>query len=72
MAAARRELAPVALTDLARWIDQATKYVELDRLAISPQCGFASSYTTTRFTRADEERKLAHLVAAANAIWGSA
>ena len=64
------ELEPI--DGLRRRIDQATRYVELDRLAISPQCGFASSYTTTRFTRDDEERKLAHLVAAANAIWGSA
>ncbi len=60
------------IDELRRRVDQAAKYVDLDRLALSPQCGFASNYNQARFTAADEERKLAHLVAAAETIWGSA
>ena len=59
------------IDELRRRFDQAAKFVELDRLSLSPQCGFSSSYNTGSFTEADEERKLAHLVAAADSIWGS-
>jgi 5-methyltetrahydropteroyltriglutamate--homocysteine methyltransferase len=62
------ELEPADL--LHRRIDAATKYVDLDRLCMSPQCGFASSYRNTRFTLDQQERKLAHLVAAAETVWG--
>jgi 5-methyltetrahydropteroyltriglutamate--homocysteine methyltransferase len=51
-------------------IDEAAKHIELDRLCLSPQCGFASSYQTDRFTVADQERKLAHLVEIAREVWG--
>jgi len=62
-----RELEPA--DDIKRRVDEATKYVDLDRLCLSPQCGFASGFTTDRFTPDDEERKLAHLVAVASQIW---
>jgi 5-methyltetrahydropteroyltriglutamate--homocysteine methyltransferase len=55
---------------IQRRVDDASRYVDLDRLCLSPQCGFASSYTTDRFTADDEERKLAHLVELAHDIWG--
>jgi 5-methyltetrahydropteroyltriglutamate--homocysteine methyltransferase len=58
--------------ELRRRIDVAAKHVDLDRLAISPQCGFASNYLETRFTQADEEKKLTHMVAVATKVWGSA
>jgi 5-methyltetrahydropteroyltriglutamate--homocysteine methyltransferase len=54
---------------IRRRIDDASKYVGLDHLCISPQCGFASSYQTNRFTHDDQERKLAHLVKIAEAVW---
>ena len=57
------------LDDLKRRVDEAARYVEMDRLCISPQCGFASTADVDRFTVADEERKLAHLVHAAAEIW---
>ncbi len=57
------------LDDIRRRIDQAARYVSLDNLCISPQCGFASSYQTNRFTHDDQERKLAHLVKIAEAVW---
>jgi 5-methyltetrahydropteroyltriglutamate--homocysteine methyltransferase len=57
---------------LKRRIDEASRHIDLDRLCLSPQCGFASSYMVDRFTVDDEERKLAHIVAVADAVWGSA
>ena len=57
------------LDELRRRIDEAARYVDMARLALSPQCGFASSAEVDRFTVDDEERKLAHLVGAAHAIW---
>jgi len=54
---------------LKRRVEEAARFVEMDRLCLSPQCGFASSAEVERFTAADEERKLAHLVSAASEIW---
>jgi 5-methyltetrahydropteroyltriglutamate--homocysteine methyltransferase len=51
-------------------IEEAARYVDIDQLCLCPQCGFASSFFIARFTEADEERKLARLVEAADAIWG--
>ena len=56
--------------ELKRRIDEASQYADLDQLALCPQCGFASSFQTDRFTTDDEERKLAHLVKVADEIWG--
>jgi 5-methyltetrahydropteroyltriglutamate--homocysteine methyltransferase len=55
---------------LRRRVDEASKHIELDRLAISPQCGFASSAAGNPLTEADERAKLELAVAAARAIWG--
>ncbi len=55
--------------ELKRRVADAARFVDMERLCLSPQCGFASSADTDRFTADDEERKLAHLVAAANEIW---
>ncbi len=48
---------------------EATRYIDLDRLAIGPQCGFASTVAGNPLTEADERAKLALIVKAANAIW---
>ena len=53
-----------------RRIDEAARHIDLDRLCLSPQCGFASSDQTDRFTISDQERKLAHLVEIAREVWG--
>jgi 5-methyltetrahydropteroyltriglutamate--homocysteine methyltransferase len=53
-----------------RRIDQAAKLIGLERLCLSPQCGFASGYQTDRFTASDQERKLAHVVEIAREVWG--
>lgn len=54
---------------LKRRTEEATRYVDLDRLAISPQCGFASTVAGNPLTEADERAKLALAVNIANAIW---
>jgi len=43
--------------------------VDLDRLAIGPQCGFASTAAGNPLTEADERAKLRLVVEAAQAIW---
>ena len=56
--------------DLMRRIDQATKYLPLDQIAISPQCGFASTELGNLLTEDDERRKLELVVATARKVWG--
>jgi 5-methyltetrahydropteroyltriglutamate--homocysteine methyltransferase len=58
------------LDDLRRRADEAAKYVDPQRLAISPQCGFASTMGGNPVTEADERAKLKLCVDAAHAIWG--
>jgi 5-methyltetrahydropteroyltriglutamate--homocysteine methyltransferase len=60
---------PERLDDLKARTEEATRYVDLDRLAISPQCGFASTAGGNPLSEADERAKLALVVAAARAIW---
>src|SRR5258706_8410987 len=57
------------LDELRRRADEATKYVDAERLAISPQCGFASTMGGNPVTEADERAKLKLCVDAASAIW---
>ena len=54
---------------LRRRTEEATRYIDLDRLAISPQCGFASTVAGNPVSEADEMAKLARLVEAARVIW---
>jgi 5-methyltetrahydropteroyltriglutamate--homocysteine methyltransferase len=55
---------------LTKRIDAAAKYVPLERLAISPQCGFASSIGGRPMTEDQEEEKLKRLVEVARTVWG--
>ncbi len=57
---------------LKRRIEEAAKFAPLDQLALSPQCGFASSVGGNPLSEADEERKLARIVAVAEEVWGEA
>ena len=57
---------------LKRRIDAAAKYVPIENLCLSPQCGFASSHFGNQLTKDDERRKLALIVEVANEVWGSA
>jgi 5-methyltetrahydropteroyltriglutamate--homocysteine methyltransferase len=54
---------------LRRRIDEASRYVPLDQLALSPQCGFASTMEGNLVTEDDQWAKLALVVDTARAIW---
>ncbi len=56
--------------DLLRRIDEASRYVPLDRLALSPQCGFASVAAGNLLSEEDQWRKLELVVETAKAVWG--
>ncbi len=57
---------------LKRRIDQASTYVPLERLAISPQCGFASVAGGNALSEDEQMRKLALVVEVAQDVWGEA
>jgi len=57
------------LDSLQHRAEEAAGYIDLDRLAISPQCGFASSAAGNPLSEADERAKLQRVVEAARAIW---
>jgi 5-methyltetrahydropteroyltriglutamate--homocysteine methyltransferase len=57
---------------LKRRIGEAAKIVPLERLALSPQCGFASTILGNALSVDDEKRKLALVVEVAHEVWGSA
>lgn len=58
-----------SLDTLKRRTDEAAKFIDLDRLALSPQCGFASSAAGNPLTESDEIAKLKRVVEAARVIW---
>jgi 5-methyltetrahydropteroyltriglutamate--homocysteine methyltransferase len=55
---------------LKRRIDEAAKYVPLDQLALSPQCGFSSTVEGNALTREDQIAKLRLVVETAREVWG--
>ena len=54
---------------LTRRIDEASQYLPLDQLAISPQCGFASDVVGNLLSADDQKRKLERVVETARAVW---
>jgi 5-methyltetrahydropteroyltriglutamate--homocysteine methyltransferase len=57
---------------LKRRIDQASRHVDLARLAVSPQCGFASLAAGNPITPGEQEAKLRLVVELAQEVWGEA
>ena len=55
---------------LKRRIDQAAKYVPLEQLCLSPQCGFSSTIEGNDLTEAEQARKLRLVVETAREVWG--
>ena len=55
---------------LRKRIDEAARYVPLEDLCLSPQCGFASSEVGNRLTGDDQKRKLELAVQVATETWG--
>jgi len=55
---------------IKRRIDEATRYVDLDRLCLSPQCGFASTEEGNVLSEEEEWAKLRRIVEIADEVWG--
>jgi 5-methyltetrahydropteroyltriglutamate--homocysteine methyltransferase len=56
--------------DLKRRIDEAAKFVPLEQLCLSPQCGFSSTVEGNALTYDDEVAKLRLIVETAHDVWG--
>ncbi len=56
--------------ELMERIGEASRYMPLARLALSPQCGFASSIVGNRLSPEDQKRKLRLVVETAQTVWG--
>ena len=59
-----------AKDDVKRRIDEAAKYVDLDQMCLSPQCGFASTEEGNLLEPGEQWKKLALIVEIATEIWG--
>jgi 5-methyltetrahydropteroyltriglutamate--homocysteine methyltransferase len=55
---------------LKRRIDEASRYVSLDQLCLSPQCGFSSTVEGNELTYDDQMAKLRLIVEVASEVWG--
>ncbi len=58
--------------ELKRRIEEAAKYVPIEQLCLSPQCGFSSTVEGNKVTVEDEIAKLRLVVDVAREVWGSA
>jgi 5-methyltetrahydropteroyltriglutamate--homocysteine methyltransferase len=58
------------VAELAGRIREAARFVPLERLALSPQCGFATSVVGNALTIEDERAKLRTIVETASEVWG--
>jgi 5-methyltetrahydropteroyltriglutamate--homocysteine methyltransferase len=61
-----------AKDDLKRRIEEASRYVDVDQLCISPQCGFSSTVDGNALTLEQQEAKLRLVVETAEEVWGPA
>ena len=59
-----------AKDDLKRRVDEASRYVPLDQLCLSPQCGFSSTVEGNLVTQDQQAAKLRLIVETAEEIWG--
>jgi methionine synthase II (cobalamin-independent) len=59
------------VSDIARRIDNAARFVPLERLCLSPQCGFASTAEGNLITEADQWAKLGRIVDVTRQVWGA-
>jgi 5-methyltetrahydropteroyltriglutamate--homocysteine methyltransferase len=57
--------------ELRRRIDEAARYVPIENLALSPQCGFASTAAGNLLTEEEQWRKLELVVETAHKVWGA-
>lgn len=59
------------MAELSARIYEAAQYIDLERLALSPQCGFATSIVGNAISIEDEKYKLGVIVETAQEVWGS-
>ena len=52
-------------------IEEAAQYIPLERLALSPQCGFASTMEGNRISFEDQRNKLELVASVAQEVWGA-
>jgi 5-methyltetrahydropteroyltriglutamate--homocysteine methyltransferase len=62
--------APETKDDLIRRIEEASKYIPVERLALSPQCGFASTMPGNLLSWDEQQRKLELVAVVAEEVWG--
>jgi 5-methyltetrahydropteroyltriglutamate--homocysteine methyltransferase len=55
--------------EIERRLEQAARYVDIDRLCLSPQCGFASTEEGNRLTEDEQWAKLRRVVEVAGTVW---
>ena len=58
--------------EIKRRVEEATKYVDIDQLCLSPQCGFASTEEGNLLSEDEQWAKLGFVVEVAGDIWGHA
>ncbi len=58
-----------SVAELARRLEEASRVIPLERLALSPQCGFSASVVGNRITVEDERHKLRVIAQTARAVW---
>ena len=59
-----------AMDLLSQRITEANRYISIERLGLSPQCGFASSIIGNRISFEDQRRKLELVAKTTRAVWG--
>ncbi len=59
-----------AKDEIKRRIEEATKYISLDQLCLSPQCGFASTEEGNTLAEDEQWAKLRMIVEVAEEVWG--
>ena len=57
--------------DITRRIEEASRYVPLDRLCLSPQCGFASTAQGNLISESDQWAKLERILEVTRQVWGT-
>jgi 5-methyltetrahydropteroyltriglutamate--homocysteine methyltransferase len=60
-----------SVEELGARIEDASRFIPLERLALSPQCGFASTMAGNRVSPEDQRRKLHRVAETARRVWGA-
>jgi len=60
-----------SVADITRRLEEAARHVPLERLCLSPQCGFASTVDGNQITEADQWTKLERILEVTRQVWGA-